>query len=169
MPAGKTYEPVGTQTLSGTAASVVFSSIPATYTDLVLVISAKFDATGDIRFRLNSDATSIYSFTILSGDGATATSSRASNVESGIMSSYGQVSTVLGQSVHIGHFINYANTTTFKTVLCRANNAALGTDATVNLYRSTAAINRIELARNNAFGGTWQIGSTFTLYGIKAA
>jgi hypothetical protein len=49
--------------------------------------------------------------------------------------------------------------------LTRANAAQYGTDAIVNLWRSTAAITRIDITST----GTFSIGSTFTLYGIQAA
>ena len=65
--------------------------------------------------------------------------------------------------------MNYSNTTTNKTVLARGNNASdasyPGTEAFVGLWRSTAAINRIDFSSNSK---TWNAG-TFTLYGIKAA
>jgi hypothetical protein len=60
---------------------------------------------------------------------------------------------------------NYSNSTTYKTVLARSNNAATGTDATVALWRSTSAITSIDYYLNS---GSWATGSTFTLYGIKA-
>ena len=169
MAAGPTYEPIATQTLTGTATTVTFSSISGAYTDLVLVVQASFDTTGDLRFRLNGDTGSNYSTTFLYGDGTSAASVRASNATSGNGDSYGQVSTTLGQSNQIIHFINYSNVTTYKTVLVRANNASSGVDAIVNLWRSTSAITSISMAKNSLFGGTWQIGSTFSLYGIAAA
>ena len=39
MAAGATYEPIATQTLASAAASITFSSIAATYTDLRLVLT----------------------------------------------------------------------------------------------------------------------------------
>ena len=63
--------------------------------------------------------------------------------------------------------MNYSNTTTFKTILMRANNAALGVDAIVGLWRSTAAINEIKVFPTG--GANFETGSTFSLYGIKAA
>jgi hypothetical protein len=77
--------------------------------------------------------------------------------------SYPQTTT-FNLSIH--NFMNYSNTTTYKTILSRSNNSAIGTDAVVGLWRSTAAINTIKiLPANNAF----EVGSSFTLYGIKAA
>ena len=169
MAAGVTYEPIATNTLTGTAASVTFSSISGAYTDLVLIVRASFDVTGDIRFRINGDTASNYSFTYLYGDGTSAGSIRAANGSTGLGDYYGAVTTTLGESNQLFSFMNYANATTYKTVLVRANRASGGTDAGVNLYRSTSAITSISLARGSGFGGTWQTGSTFTLYGIKAA
>jgi hypothetical protein len=65
------------------------------------------------------------------------------------------------------HFMNYSNTTTYKSLLARGNNAASGTDAIASLWRSTAAITSITF--NLQTGGTFDIGSTITLYGITAA
>jgi hypothetical protein len=62
--------------------------------------------------------------------------------------------------------MNYSNTTTNKTALIRGNNAALFTDATVGVWRSTAAITSITLASD---GAAFDSGSTFNLYGIAAA
>jgi len=66
--------------------------------------------------------------------------------------------------------MNYSNTTTYKTLLTRANQASNGVDACVGLWRSTAAINAVSIA-TTAYGGSSsvQTGSIFTLYGIKAA
>ena len=70
----------------------------------------------------------------------------------------------------ICNFNNYSNTTTYKTILSRTNHASepssrVGTQ--VALWRSTSAITSIEIAE--VIGTTWAVGSTFTLYGIKAA
>ena len=75
----------------------------------------------------------------------------------------------MGGSVQILQLMNYSNTTTYKTILSRTNAAANGVDATVGLWRSTSAITSIEIGKNSGMSGTFQIGSTFTLYGIKAA
>jgi hypothetical protein len=65
--------------------------------------------------------------------------------------------------------MNYANTTTFKTVLIRANNSSTGVDLILGLWRKTPeAITSITI-KNTGTSSNFAIGSTLTLYGIKAA
>jgi hypothetical protein len=63
--------------------------------------------------------------------------------------------------------MNYVNSTSNKTYLSRANNATFGTDAIVGLWRSSAAVTSLNL--KNSDSNSFVVGSTFTLYGIKAA
>ena len=72
----------------------------------------------------------------------------------------------VGQNNAIVQFQNYSNTTTYKTVLSRGNNASNLVEAFVGLWRSTSAITAIDIKTQS---GNFSIGSTFTLYGIKAA
>ena len=163
-----TYEKIATTTLSSNQGTVTFSSIPQTYTDLVLITNAKQTAVSgsNPKFRINSDSASNYSYTYLMGDGTSASSSRLSNVLYGELSLRGGslLSTNFSNN-SITHFMNYSNTTTNKTILGRSNDAGVSTELGVNLWRSTSAITTIEvLITSNAFA----IGSTFNLYGIQA-
>jgi hypothetical protein len=170
MAAGATYEPIATQTLGSTASSVTFSSISGAYTDLVLVISPASSAQKDVDIRLNGDTSGNYSHTVLTGDGTTVASNRTTNTSSAYITYYAATTTTLGNSVFIVNFMNYSNTTTYKTMLARSNNASTGVDAAVALWRNTAAITSIQVGPNLQQGtNTWSTGSTFTLYGIKAA
>ena len=63
--------------------------------------------------------------------------------------------------------MNYANTTTFKTNVSRSSAATVDVILYAGLYRSTAAITSITLVLSGSQSFT--SGSTFTLYGIKAA
>jgi hypothetical protein len=172
MPAGNTYEAIATQTLGSAAATVTFSSIPGTYTDLVLVINGgTTDGNEGAQFRLNSDSGTNYSVTYLAGDGSAASSGRGSSLTAGRLnqaSSLGATNSLTSNI--IVQFMNYSNTTTNKTVISRTN-VTTGTypavEAMVNLYRSTSAITAIELRMSGS--GTYMAGSTFSLYGIKAA
>jgi hypothetical protein len=167
MAAGNTYEAIATQTLGSTAATVTFNSIPSTYTDLVLVISAIATTSvgGDIVIQFNSDTGSNYSGTYLWGNGTSAGSTRGSNATYSLIDYYAEMDTSVAN--RIVSIQNYSNTTTFKTFLSRANNAGRGTDAIVGMWRSTAAITSLllDVTSTNDFAA----GSTFSLYGIKAA
>jgi len=52
-------------------------------------------------------------------------------------------------------------------VLSRTNNAATETKAVVGLWRNTAAITSMDCGTGGA--NTFQVGTTFTLYGIASA
>jgi hypothetical protein len=161
----KTYEPIATQTLTASAASVTFSSISSTYTDLVLIMSGSVATNANLNIQFNSDTATNYSATRLYGNGSTAASDRYTSSSSIPIDATGYWQTGFGSN-NIISIMNYANTTTNKTVIVRSNNASNGTDAIVGLWRSTAAINAIKV---QAGGVNFNSGSTFTLYGIKAA
>jgi hypothetical protein len=166
---GKTYEPIATTTLGSNQTSVTISSIPATYTDLVLIINAKNDTLTNTEIRFNGDSASNYSNTALSGNGSSASSSRESNNTSISIDNVAYMTTGDFSYSNIIQIFNYANTTTFKTLIARANSAANGVDAIVGLWRKTPeAITSLTILTTT---GTRNFitGSTFTLYGIKAA
>jgi len=165
MPASNTYESISSVTLSNNSTTVTFGSIPQTYTDLVLVIVAKITSGGlDMFVKINSDSGSNYSYTQLYGTGTSALSARASSQSIGIAGAV----YASNDGVVINQFMNYSNTTTNKTWLTRINVAAATVSLITNLWRSTAAISSLELSSGNP-AGTFTSGSTFSLYGIKAA
>jgi hypothetical protein len=163
-----TYEPISTQVLGSTAGTVTLTSIPQTYTDLILVVNAGDTPTATVmRAQFNNDTANNYSETKLRGDGTTLSSTRIStNSELNVGETAYMNTTNSGNAVYILHFMNYSNTTTNKVILYRASNASFGTEVCVGLYRSTSAITSIKLFPP---GNSFTIGSTFTLYGIKAA
>jgi hypothetical protein len=160
-----TYTPIATQTLSTSAPSVTFSSIPQGYTDLVMIINTGATIADDIGCQFNGDTGSNYSFTVLSGNGSSAVSGRATNATRLNFTSNAYMRTTLTQNTII-NFENYSNSTTYKTVLNRANIAEGASEAIVGLWRSTSAITTIRVfCDHNA--GSFVSGSTFTLYGIQ--
>jgi hypothetical protein len=164
MPA--TYEPIATNTLGSAAADVTFSSIPATYTDLVIVYQA-LAATGnpDMTAQFNGDTGSNYSATRLTGNGTAASSARYSSQTFCRFDEFAAATTTAA-TMGVISVMNYSNATTYKTLISRSNQAGLGVEAFVNLWRSTAAITSIKLAFTS---GNIAAGAVFTLYGIKAA
>jgi len=167
MAAAPTYEPIETQTLSSNATSVTFSSIPATYTDLVLIIAGTRNTTSNTYLRVGAgsiDTGSNYSTTYIFGDGTTVASNRQTSTTAILCDADGNNPTV--QANWIIQIQNYSNATTFKSTLCRRNNASSEAFAGVGLWRSTSAINTIRVYPSN---GEFTVPAVFTLYGIKAA
>jgi hypothetical protein len=169
-----TYEPIATTTLGSSSSTITFTSIPSTYTDLVLILNYGQSATDQsswLRVGNGSiDSGTNYSMTALSGNGSSARSDRNSNSSVMYWGFYVIGATSLTNNA-IFHFQNYSNTTTNKTVLSRVNNpysgSYPGTGATVGLWRSTSAINQIRLGIDAS--ATYSSGTTATLYGIAAA
>jgi len=156
-----TYEPIATTTLSSNQSSVTFSSIPGTYTDLVLILVGQNTPSQDnFRLTMNNDTGSNYSYTYLSGNGTSASSGRGSNATPMYIGNLPSSQ----WATNIAHIMNYANTTTFKTVLSRQSGTSA--EAWINMWRSTAAITTIKV---DTGAGNYVSGSTFTLYGIAAA
>ena len=150
-----TYVPIQAITLSSTATSIVFSGIPQTYTDLIVVIDGTVG--NNISVRFNSDSGANYSMTRIQGNGSTATSARTTNSTS-IIGSYSA-----GKQVSIWHFQNYSNSVTNKTILNRGSGATDQVEAYVGLWRNTAAVTNIEFITAS---GNYSSGTTLTLYGI---
>jgi hypothetical protein len=160
-----TYEKIATTTLGSTTATVTFSSISGSYTDLVLVENGQSSTGGSYtRIRFNSDTGSNYSATYIYGNGSAAGSDSYSNMAFIPVAYVASVETNFNHNTII-NIQNYSNSTTHKTVLARSNNADTATDAAAGLWRDTSAITSIEYYLNS---GSWATGSTFTLYGIKA-
>jgi len=156
--------------LGSSTGTVTFSSIPSTYTDLVLIFTGTTTSSNNEFIQFNSDTGTNYSDTWVAGFGPGASPNPDSGRHSNATGSYTGNNTT-AQAIKIINIFNYANTTTYKTAITRWSSGS-GSDynaaamALVSLWRSTAAINSIALYRA---AGTYNSGSTFTLYGIKAA
>jgi hypothetical protein len=62
--------------------------------------------------------------------------------------------------------MNYANSTTYKSVISRMNDTATGVGTSAGLWSSTAAITSITVL---PAASSWAATTTFTLYGILGA
>lgn len=168
-----TYTLIASNTLTGTAASVTFSSIPSTYSDLVLKISERNDNTGvgagTLLISYNSDTTgaTTYSFVRLTGNGSTASSALTANTYYNYSITEGSLwttSTFSNSEIYIPNY-NSTSSKPVSTFNVAENNATTGHISTVaNLYRGTSAISGITLT---AGGNNFVSGSSFFLYGIS--
>jgi hypothetical protein len=166
MPA--TYEPIATTTVSGSStATITFSSIPASYTDLKLVLVYAGNASVNPRFQINSDTGSNYSQTNIAGDGSSATSTRGTSQTRIFCSLFNGLAANQFGICEID-FFSYANGTN-KTMLLKNSQDSNGSglvEYDVALYRSTSAINRLDIFTGSS---VYNAGTTATLYGILKA
>lgn len=168
-----TYTLIESQVLGSSAASVTFSAIPATYTDLVLKVSARssrtVSVTQPIRLSFNGVGGTSYSWTELVGTGSSVSSWSASStsyIEQAFATAGGATANTFGsaeiyipsytasQSKPISGFSNSEN---------NATEALISTVA--GLFSSSAAITSITLAQSSTF--LWLADSSFNLYGIS--
>jgi hypothetical protein len=155
-----TYTPLATVTLGSSASSVTFSSIPATYRDLVLVMNASI-TTGSqvVRIRYNGDTGSNYPYVYIYADGSSATSGAGTSA----FAEAGTIST--GPSVVISQIMDYSATDKHKSAITRTNIQGVNVLAWATRWANTAAITSIELTLT---GSTYTAGSTFALYAIAS-
>jgi hypothetical protein len=166
-----TYTAIASTTLTSPSATITLNSIPATYTDLRLVfVGVELEASSiSKRIFFNGSTAANYSVTKLGGNGSSAYTVSQSN-ESGIRFASDQIADGATTPVFSTFDIfSYAGST-LKTVLITTSsdqNGAGYVQRTVGLWSQTAAINSLTLGFLNS--STWAIGSSVTLYGIKAA
>lgn len=168
MAAGSTYSQIASTTISTPTNTVSFNSIPSTYTDLVVVLTANAAAGNYHLLKINNDTGSNYSRTWLYGNGSTTSSGKQANASGPIYFSVDLIASASNTfSVEILNINNYSNTSTYKTIMTRGNSTPELLGITYSSWRSTAAINSLVLTTDAA--GNYSAGSTFSLYGITAA
>jgi hypothetical protein len=170
-----TYQLISANTLTTSTATVTFSSIPSTFTDLVIKFTARTDASGftndQMGLRFNGVNTADYGYTYLygSGSGSGTTYGPASPETSGyiaLINASNATSNVFSNGeVYIP---NYTSSTqkpsSAFTGMEHAATAAYVT-ATANLGTLTTAISSVSFLSRS--GANFISGSSFYLYGIK--
>lgn len=159
---------LATTVLSTSAATITFSGISGSYTDLRLVLQGTTNAAGN-QFELTFNGVTTgttYSYTYMYGSAATGTA------VSGRSSSNSKI--LLDQSVQqtsapfliTADIFGYTGSI-YKSVLATSNEANTVMASYVNLvtglWRNTAAITSLRL---NAAGGNFTAGTVATIYGI---
>jgi hypothetical protein len=160
-----TYTALANITLATAASTISFSSIPATYRDLLFIFSGTGSTTLQGRIRINGDTGSNYLFQRMSGSGSSASAARISTgATSGTISTIAQATTTGALQMNI-NIMDYSATDKHKIILNRADQAANGTEAFINRWASVSAITSVEILTST---GNWAIGTTVALYGIVA-
>jgi len=170
-----TYTLISSNVLASSAASVTFSAIPATYTDLVLRSSVRLSDVSDVKgsfyIYINGVTTgNLYSNTRIQGEGSSVSSSRTSNSNVALnvtTTQDGATSNTFGSGE-----VYFPNYTVSSNKAFLVDNVAENNSATANLlgakaalWRSTNTISSLTLSTDTTF----MIGSSFYLYGISNA
>jgi hypothetical protein len=156
---------------SGGASSMDFTSIPSTYTDLLLKVSAR-DATSafgssagiswQIQFNgLSTNLTGRYIFA--GGSCSFSTGTDASNIYGIDSTNLDTANTFSSSEVYIPNYLASVNKSMSIEAVAENNAAAAGSRFNAGLWSSTAAITSIKLLTYTTFTQY----STATLYGIK--
>jgi hypothetical protein len=159
-----TNTPIYSTTLSATTTSVVFSNIPTTFTDLVLVVNGSFSAEDYLNLQFNGDTSTSYSDLPFRGNGSAASAGAAAS-RAFIWTN--TQATTNSRFMCRSNIQNYANPSINKTVLSRADSTTAFVSVNVGTWRKTETITSIRVYTLS--GNNFNVGSTFTLYGIKAA
>jgi hypothetical protein len=162
-----TYVKIASVTVgSGGAASMDFSSIVSTYTDLMVLVSARNTSTsgGSINMKFNGSSSN-YSNRYVQGNGAAASSA---TYTAGILGEINVSNTTASTFASNAFYIPNYSGSTFKSVSVDAvgeNNATTAyTTLDAGLWSDTSVINQITLTpSSNSFAQY----STATLYGIS--
>lgn len=152
---------------SGTASAIDFSSIPATYTDLIIYLTAKGSGNDNgfnnylVYLNSSSSATNRSALTVYTGGSSMATAEYTPNNAS--LFSFVQSTDAHFSTVNF-YFPNYTSSATkfFMAETAAPINGAGQTGFTVGKWADNTAINRIYIA-----GTTFQTYTNAYLYGIK--
>jgi hypothetical protein len=160
-----TYTPLATVTLGTAASSVTFSSIPATYRDLILVVSAPTTTTPSLQFvRFNGDTGFNYNTVVAEGF-PTSTGSQAYSSRTNFNLNRTTESSTTIPSIYSIQLMDYSATDKHKTGLIRTADFGSGKEGATmwaGRWADTSAISSIVFAVTTSFDAN----STFSLYGV---
>jgi hypothetical protein len=167
------YNLIATTTVGAAgAASIVFSGIPQTYTDLVIKLSARSSATGgsvvDSPFvDFNGLTTNQSARWVRTVDGSTVASQTDTRtyLPFSVTRDTATASVFGNGELYIPNYAGSTNKSFSADGVAENNATAAGLGLTANLWSNTAAITSITLTLSS--GGNFMQHSSASLYGIK--
>ena len=165
-----TYVKIASVTVgSGGASTVDFTSIPSTYTDLLVRVSARKTTTGGSNLQLQfNGSTTTYTQRTIIGNGSTIASYNDAS-EIGFMyvtTSSETANTFNSTDIYLPNYAGSNNKSVSIDSVTENNASSANATLTAALWSTSAAINRVYLQIANG-GGVFAQHSTVTLYGIK--
>lgn len=165
-----TYKYIASNTLSSATNTVTFSSIPATFNDLVLLTSVRNSTSGTQNYFLKMNSvTTAYDVTILYGDGTSPQSVGYTNESSGYRVFQAQpgtnypANTFSSTEIYIPKYKDATAKPLLMHNITEANFSAAYTSFVSGYQPATAAIDTLTITT----AATFVVGSSFYLYGIK--
>lgn len=166
---------IETKTLSSSNNTISFTGIPATYSHLILTGTLKGDnaASGaSIAIRLNGDSASNYSYRTVLQYNTTNIYTPYSSASDSFMYIGTATAATAGTNmwgpfnVLIGDYAGplFKSAYSISGDLTASNASEKQAMITGNLWKSTSAINRVDVI--HASSGSWISGSTISLYGL---
>jgi hypothetical protein len=168
-----TFELIASSTVgSGGAASIDFTSIPSTYTDLVVKCSIR-DTTGGVGaylyLRFNNDSGSNYSSKTIEGNGSAANSySNTSQTKMLFWNTNGggATSNTFGNAeLYVPNYLSSNQKSVSMDTVAETNATVQYMDLVAGIWTGTSAINQLTLLPDAGFAQY----STAYLYGVKNA
>jgi len=168
-----TFTLIESKTLSSTTATISFTSIPSTYTDLKIFVSSRSTLGADrnyLSIRFNNDTSNTLTYTSLYAVGSSASSAEsggAYNIIEYVWQPAANITANIFSNIEI--YIPYYTSGNYKSIsadFTAENNSSSGNTIGLNssLWSDTSVISTITLG---ADGASLLSGSTFYLYGIK--
>lgn len=160
-----TYTPIANSVISNTStATVTFTSFSG-YTDLRLVIFAKSERGSADTLKVAVNTSTSISRTGMYGNGSGSGASYRQTAEAGLFVDDMPINTSSAYNISTMDFMNYSNSSTYKSVFSRLNNASSTIRSQIYLIPSASPITTITITMNS--GSNLGNGSIFSLYGIK--
>jgi hypothetical protein len=166
-----TYEPIATTTVGTAVNGITFSSIPSSYTDLVIVINAKLTGTSEDQYiRFNNDTGANYQNLVGRGDPASPpsvayqTNETYVRVGDAFNSYWGMMKIEIN-----GYSGSGSKRTLIQSAKHSGSNDISRITTSIGNWTNTSAINRIDFSQSAGTAGRYAVGSTITLYGILKA
>lgn len=166
-----TYEAIATVTVgSGGAANIEFTSIPATYTDLLVMLSARSTRSGQVNSSARvyfNNSTSNFSTRDLLGNGSAVSSSSYSDGPLVYIPAATATASTFGNAyVYVPNYAGSTNKSYSIDYVAETNAATIDAQGiAAALWSDTAAITSIKFTEANS--QNFAQYSTATLYGIK--
>lgn len=153
-----TFELIEKETLQTATNALTFSNIPQNFRDLVLIVNCTTTATSDLLWKANNDSGTKYTAIqvgILNNNPFSNSYIDQTSARAGVSGST--------QSSSRLEIFDYSATDKHKASASKAGVSNQNTNISQSRYASLSAINSLEIFSTSTFN----IGSTFTLYGIE--